>query len=154
MAVACSIRPASDGDADAISRVIVSALRETNAKDYAPQIIARLERNFSATAVRDLMTRQKMFVAVSGRQIVGTASLDGRMVRSCFVAPNAQGVGIGSRLLAEIESAARAAGIMTLVLQSSVTAERFYANRGFKAVRDNYYGDERTIIMERDLAPA
>jgi predicted N-acetyltransferase YhbS len=154
MAMVCSIRPASDGDADTISRVIVSALRETNARDYAPEIIARLEKNFSAAALRESMTKQKMFVAVSGPQIVGTASLDGRMVRSFFVAPNAQGMGIGSRLLAEVESAARAAGITMLVLQSSVTAERFYAKRGFKAVRDNYYGDERTIIMERELAPA
>ncbi len=151
MAVACSIRPARDGDAGAISQVIVSALRETNAKDYAPEIIARLENNFSAAAVRELIRRQKMFVAVLGQQIVGTAGLDGSMVRNFFVAPDAQGTGIGSRLMAEVENAARQAGIMTLMLQSSVTAERFYVKRGFKALRDSYYDDERTIIMERDL---
>jgi N-acetylglutamate synthase-like GNAT family acetyltransferase len=154
MAVACSIRPASDGDTDAISQVIVSALRETNAKDYAPEIIARLENNFSAAAVRDLMRKQKMFVALLGQQIVGTASLDGTMVRSFFIAPNAQGIGVGSRLMTAVESAARQAGIRTLVVQSSVTAEQFYVKLGFKALRDSYYGDERSIIMERDLAPA
>jgi N-acetylglutamate synthase-like GNAT family acetyltransferase len=154
MAVACSIRPASDGDVEAISQVIVSALRETNAGDYAPEVISRLEKNFSAAAVRDLMSKQKMFVAALGQQIVGTASLDGAMVRTFFVAPNAQGTGIGRPLLAEVESAARQAGIGTLVVQSSVTAEQFYVKLGFKALRDSYYGDERSIIMERDLAPA
>jgi N-acetylglutamate synthase-like GNAT family acetyltransferase/uncharacterized protein (DUF1330 family) len=151
MAVACSIRPAADDDAGAISQVIVGALRQTNARDYAPEIIARLEKNFSPTAVRELIRKQKVFVAVLGRQIVGTAGLDGGMVRSFFVAPDAQGTGIGSRLMTEVENAARAAGITTLMLQSSVTAEQFYAKRGFKALRDSYYGDERTIIMERDI---
>lgn len=154
MAVNCSIRPASDGDAGAISQVIVSALRQTNAKDYAPEIIARLENNFRPAAVRELIRKLKVLVAVWQEQIVGTASLDGSMVRGFFVAPDAQGIGVDGRLLAEVESAARAAGIMTLVVQSSVTAEQFYAKRGFKALRDSYYGDERTIIMERDLAPA
>jgi hypothetical protein len=40
-----------------------------------------------------------------------------------------------------------------LVVPSSVTAEQFYAMLGFKAVRDSYHGDERTIFMERHLAP-
>jgi predicted N-acetyltransferase YhbS len=154
MAAACSIRPASVGDADAISHVIVAALRETNAKDYAPEIIARLEKNFSTAAVRRLIRKQRMFVAILRQQIVGTASLDGTMARSVFVAPNVQGMGIGSRLMVEVEKAAREAGLTTLVVQSSVTAEQFYVKLGFKALRDSYYGDERTIIMERDLTPA
>jgi hypothetical protein len=40
-----------------------------------------------------------------------------------------------------------------LAVPSSVTAERFYSKLGFTAVRDSYYGEERTIIMERRLAP-
>ena len=55
--------------------------------------------------------------------------------------------------MAEIEKTARSAGVTTLVVQSSVTAEMFYAKLGFRAVRESYYGDERTIIMERHLAP-
>ncbi len=150
----CRIRPASDGDAGAISKVIVAALRQTNAKDYAPEIIARLEKLFSAAGVREFIRKQKVFVAVVGQQIVGTASLDGRTVRGFFVAPNAQGMGIGSRLMAEVETAAREAKIGTLVLQSSVTAEQLYAKLGFKALRDSYHGDERTIVMEREVTPA
>jgi hypothetical protein len=41
--------------------------------------------------------------------------------------------------------------IPKLAVPSSVTAETFYAGLGFRAVRDSYYGDERTIIMERLL---
>lgn len=37
------IRPARREDAAGISRVIISALRETNAKDYSEAVIARVE---------------------------------------------------------------------------------------------------------------
>jgi predicted N-acetyltransferase YhbS len=154
MAVECSIRPARRDDAGMVSELILSALRETNAKDYGPEIIARLEQSFSSAAVQESMSKRTVFVAILGQQIVGTASLDGRVARSVFVAPNAQGLGIGRRLMVEVERAARAAGVTALVVQSSVTAEQFYAKLGFKALRDSYHGDERTIIMERDLAPA
>ena len=35
----------------------------------------------------------------------------------------------------------------------SEAREPFYAKLGFKAVRDQHYGEERTIIMERALTP-
>jgi predicted N-acetyltransferase YhbS len=153
MDVKCDLRAARDGDAEAVSEVIRSALRETNAGDYPHEVIERLEKSFSPAAVLDLMGKRNVFVAVSGQGIIGTASLDGKVVKTVFVAPDHQGRGVGTRLMAEVERTARNAGLTTLVVQSSVTAERFYARLGFKAVRDNYYGEERTIIMERDLTP-
>jgi GNAT superfamily N-acetyltransferase len=153
MDIACDLRAARDGDAEAISEVIISALRETNAKDYLPEVIARVEQNFSPAAVLDLMGRRKVFVATVGTRIVGTASLEGGSARTMFVAPDVQRRGVGRRLMAEVERAAHDAGVTTLVVPSSVTAESFYARLGLKAVRDQYYGDERTIIMERDLKP-
>jgi hypothetical protein len=54
-------------------------------------------------------------------------------------------------LMGAIESTARERDIPKLTVPSSVTAEAFYAGLGFRAVRDSYHGDERTIIMERLL---
>ena len=53
--------------------------------------------------------------------------------------------------MAEVERTARERNIPLLTVPSSVTAEPFYARLGFKAVRDSYFGDERTITMERSL---
>lgn len=145
------IRKARAADADGISGVILWALRETNARDYAQDIIERVERSFSPAAVLDLMARRTVFVAEQERQIVGTASLDGRVVRTVFVAPSVQGKGVGRRLMAEVERAARDAAVEVLTVPSSVTAEQFYSRLGFKAVRDSFHGEERTIIMERKL---
>ena len=147
----CTIRPAQDDDAADISAVIIRALRDTNAKDYTDEIIARVEQNFSPDAVLALMARRTVFVATIGNHVVGTASLDGSAVRTVFVAPDVQARGIGKLLMAEVERIARERDIQVLTVPSSVTAETFYARLGFKAVRDSYHGDERTIIMERPL---
>jgi len=147
----CTIRPALAEDAADISAVILRALRETNAKDYADEIIARVEQSFGPDAVRALMSKRTVFVASIGSRLVGTASLDGRIVRTVFVAPDVQARGVGTLLMAEIVRIARKRNIRSLTVPSSVTAERFYARLGFKAVCDSYHGDERTIIMERAL---
>ncbi|WP_225127046.1 hypothetical protein [Bradyrhizobium sp. IC3123] len=72
----CSIRPALDDDAAAISAVILRALRETNARDYTAEIIARIEPSFGPDAVRRLIGQRTVFVATIGGRLVGTASLD------------------------------------------------------------------------------
>ncbi|WP_426613091.1 GNAT family N-acetyltransferase [Bradyrhizobium sp. McL0616] len=146
-----TIRPALDDDAADISVVILRALRETNAKDYTDEIIARVELSFSPDAVRELIAKRAVFVATIGDRVVGTASLDGSVVRTVFVAPDVQAQGIGKLLMARIEHMARTRNIPALTVPSSVTAETFYARLGFNAVRDSYHGDERTIIMERLL---
>lgn len=151
MSLALTIRRATDKDAEAVSRVIIAALRETNARDYTPDIIARVEQSFSPPAMLEFFRRRQVFVAVIGERLVGTASLDGETVRSMFVDPLLQGHGIGRRLMLEVEQAARADGVATLTVPSSVTAEAFYARLGFRPIRDSYHGDERTIIMGRSL---
>ena len=148
----CTIRPAREEDASEISAVILRALHETNAKDYTAEIITRVERSFSPDAVLQLIGKRTVLVAAVGNRIVGTAGLDGSVIRTVFVAPDVQGQGIGRRLMAEIEHIARGRNIALLTVPSSVTAESFYARLGFRAVRDSHHGDERTIIMERSLA--
>ena len=147
----CEIRLARESEAEAISVVILSALRETSAKDYSQDIIARVEQSFDPASVRRLMGNRTVFVAIRSGEVVGTASLDGAVVRTVFVSPSVQGQGVGIRLMAEIERTARTNNIAVLTVPSSITAEPFYAKIGFKAVRDSYHGDERTITMERTL---
>jgi predicted N-acetyltransferase YhbS len=152
MDIDCDLRAARDGDAEAVSQVIVSALRESNASDYPREVIERLAQIFNPAAVLDMIGKRKVFVATSEQRIIGTASLDGRVVHAVFVAPDVQHRGVGRRLMAEVERTALSAGTTTLVVQSSVTAVPFYARLGFKAVRDHHYGEEHTVIMEQPLA--
>src|SRR5215475_6363099 len=142
MDIDLDLRAAQNDDAEAVSQVIVCALRNSNARDYPREVTERLTQIFSSAAVLDMMGKRRVFVATSGQRIVGTASLDGGTVHAVFVAPEVQRCGVGRRLMAEVERAARSEGTATLVVQSSVTAVPFYARLGFKTVRDHHYGEE------------
>lgn len=145
------IRSATAAHAADVSAVIVESLRVSNARDYTPDIIERIARNFSPVRIEELMAKRDVVVAMVDARVVGTASLDGSVVRTVFVAPGVQSRGVGRALMLELERRARASGVTTLSVPSSITAERFYAKLGFVAVRDSHHGAERTIIMTRPL---
>ncbi|MCO7513964.1 GNAT family N-acetyltransferase [Pseudomonas guariconensis] len=147
----CQVRPATSEDIEAISRVVVSALRESNSQDYSPDVIAEVERSFAPEAISVLLDKRKVFVALLGENITGTASLDGEVVRSVFVDPAYQGGGIGRQLMDVIHADAASAGVGVLRVPSSITAEKFYAALGYQKIRDEFHEAERTIIMEKRL---
>lgn len=146
------IRLATPDDATAISRVIIQSLRQSNALDYPPDVITQVEKSFSTVAIRALLSQRQVFVATIDKRVVATASLDQDVVRSVFVEPGHQGGGLGRQLMAKIQSVAQAAKIEVLRVPSSITAEAFYFKLGYRKVRDEFHGVERTIIMERRLA--
>lgn len=145
------IRIATAADAPAISRLIIHTLRESNTLDYSSDIIDQVEQSFSPRAVLLLLTHRQVFVAIIDSHIVATASLDHDTVRSVFVDPHSQGLGIGRRLMEQAQAVALSAGINLLRVPSSITAEGFYAALGYKKVRDEYHQAERTIIMAKKL---
>jgi hypothetical protein len=61
----CDVRAAFDGDAESISQVIVSALRQSNARDYPREVIDRLAQIFSPAGVLAMMGKRKVFIAIS-----------------------------------------------------------------------------------------
>lgn len=147
------IRLAIPDDAAAISQVIIQSLRKSNAQDYPPDIITQVEKSFSTEAIRALLSQRQVFVATIDKHVVATASLDQDVVRSVFVDPDHQGRGLGRQLMATLLSVARDAKIEVLRVPSSITAEAFYFKLGYRKIRDEFHGAERTIIMERRLTP-
>lgn len=145
------IRPATPQDAVAISRVVINALHQSNAQDYSAEIIAQVARNFSPEAILQRLAQRQVFVAIGAGQVMATASLDQDVVRSVFVEPSQQGLGIGKQLMAHLQRMALDQGCDRLRVPSSLTAQGFYAALGYDVVRDEFHGAERTIIMEKLL---
>ncbi|MNE09179.1 putative N-acetyltransferase YafP [compost metagenome] len=145
------IRRARPEDAADISRVIIAALRQTNAADYDAATIARVEKSFSEARIAGLLEKRLIFVAANHDEVVATASLEDDVVRSVFVAPEYQRSGIGEQLMLAVENEALMRGSQRLRVPSSITAQGFYNCLGYSKVRDEYHGDERTIIMEKRL---
>jgi putative acetyltransferase len=56
-------------------------------------------------------------------------------LRACYVRPGAARRGVGSAIVTAIEQMARANGLRELQLESSLTAEPFYAALGYRAER-------------------
>ncbi|MFJ2479824.1 GNAT family N-acetyltransferase [Pseudomonas sp. NPDC087598] len=146
------IRLATREDAPTISEIIIATLRESNTQHYSPEIIDRVEQNFSPAAILQLLNQRRVFVATVNQHVVATASLDRDVVRSVFVVPTHQGAGLGKMLMDTLESVAIKEGLPRLRVPSSITAESFYASLGFEKVRDEFHGAERTIIMEKPLS--
>ena len=148
---AIEIRPATIADADAICRVAIRALRETNARDYTPDVIARLVAGFVPQRIAAFIASRPFYVALARGVVVGTANLDGTAARAVFVDPDHQGQGIGAGLMAAVENLARSRSVTTLHVQSSTTAEAFYKKLGYVATGEKFHDNERTIMMEKRL---
>ena len=144
------IRHATAEDAEAVHKIVLLALRQTNARDYPSSVIERLALTLPDKVASNLET-WCAFVAVVNGRVVGTGSLDGQTVTSVYVDPDYQGRGIGTKLMDVVENAAHDQLQRTLSLQSSVTAKSFYAKRGFKIVREGFFGEEPTILMSKDF---
>ena len=145
------LRVAHVEDAEAISALILAALQVSNAQDYPPQVIAQVRRNFTPAHILALLGQRQVYVATLKGRVVGTASLDAQVVRSVFVEPGLQGSGIGTKLMSTLETVAANKGVKVLKVPSSITAESFYRALGYAVERDEYFADERTIIMVKQL---
>jgi predicted N-acetyltransferase YhbS len=146
------IRQARSDDAKAISQVIVAAVRESNGQDYPASVIASVVANFTPERVIELLQQRLVLVALLNDEIVGTGALDGHAARSLFIAPQQQRKGIGQALMGQIEKAALERGVEALLVPSSLTAESFYARLGYRLLREQLHGEERTLIMTKPLS--
>jgi GNAT superfamily N-acetyltransferase len=146
-----TIRQARPEDADAISAVIVRALEIANARDYPASVIDRNIANNTPAIIASRIANDTVLVGEICGRLCGTAGLNGDAVKGVFVAPDMHGRGVGGALLREIERLANRRNLDELRLQSSITAVGFYQRHGFTAVRDVWFGAERTIVMLRRL---
>jgi N-acetylglutamate synthase-like GNAT family acetyltransferase len=151
MTTQVEIRRATAGDAEAVYEIVLRSLRETNARDYPASVIDRLVLTLPE-GVASKLEEWHAYVAVVHGRIVGTGSLNGKTVRAVFVHPDYQGRGIGTKLMDAVENAASVQSVDTLTVQSSITAQPFYAKRGFKVVRETFYGEEQTTVMSEDIS--
>ncbi|HCJ1109646.1 TPA: GNAT family N-acetyltransferase [Legionella pneumophila] len=145
------IRAANFDDAEDISKLIIKTLQESNIKDYSTKIIEEVIESFSPTKITSRMAQRQIFIAIEQNQIIGTASLEDNMVRSVFVLPSKQMKKIGLQLMNHLENIAKEQNIQHLTVPSSITAEAFYRKLGYKTIGEEYYGEERTIIMEKHI---
>ena len=135
-----------------VSSLIQNTLLISNSLDYDIRVILNLSRQYSHENVREMAARREMYVHLSGSAIDGTVSLKGNTIYAFFVAPDKQGSGIGTRLLAYVEDVAERQGRHELTVDASITAADFYATHGYRIVRREWNGSYGTVItMKKSL---
>lgn len=138
------IRPAQEGDADAILECLAVAFAPYKER-YTPAAFADTVLDRSILGAR--MQKMHILVAVSDGQIVGTVagSTDGSgegHLRGMAVLPKFHGTGIASRLLLAIEEWLQAQGCTKVSLDTTLplqAAIKFYEKYGYSrsgTVRD------------------
>jgi|1186.fasta_scaffold1210636_1 GNAT superfamily N-acetyltransferase len=71
-----------------------------------------------------------------------------------IVDPDYQRIGVATKLMGAVETAAVAQSVRSLNVQSSITAQLLYATWDFNIVREEFYGEERTIVMSKAVSGA
>jgi putative acetyltransferase len=131
-----TIRRARQEDKEAIWRVHGRAIRETCASHYPPEVIGIWAGGLRPEKYAEAIDRYEFFVAEEGGAVVGYGELgpEAGAVQGLYVSPDVKGQGVGWTLLRTLEERARAHGLKSLRLTSSLNAVPFYERAGFKPV--------------------
>ncbi len=131
-----TIRPAGPADLDALFAIQKEASTTAYAHVYPPELYA-----YPDEAVREDMARRlagaeaTYLVAEEAGRAIGLVGVSPGWIEQLYVRPEAQGRGVGSRLLAEAVSRRREAGDTELrlwTLEANEPGRRFYEGRGWQ----------------------
>jgi putative acetyltransferase len=130
------IRRATSDDAPAIAALYHDTVTKINSRDYAPaQIEAWAGAAPDEEKWRECQTNRTTFVDEHNGTIRGFAELeDNGHIGAVYVDADCQNEGIGSALLDKMEKEAVARGVTCLWTEASITAQPFFAKRGFETV--------------------
>ena len=133
------LRPAADDDAEAATACLRRSIMEVCKSDHQDHLptLERWLRNKTPQRFRGWLSERDNFMVVATSAMtlcgVGAVRKNGDL-GLCYVDPAWQRRGVGSSLLAALESKARAWGTPELWLTSTRTARDFYARHGYTFV--------------------
>ena len=156
---AVTVRLASDADSAAIADVLFAAFSKFE-HEYTPESFAIVTPTTENVATR--IVEGPIWVAERDGRVVGTVSVttepEGMYIRSMAVQPDAQGLGIGHRLLDAVGEYFQSSELDRIFLYTTYFvpgAKELYEKHGFKWVRDTaaeeWYGTPG-LEMEKGIS--
>jgi len=133
------LRAAHTGDAETMTELFITVRRNT--MPYLPIIHTRDETLWWMEHV--VLTGNAVIVATCSTELVGFAAVRANFLEHLYVALEAQGKGIGSKLLHKATSSI-SYPVSLCVFQQNKRARRFYEKHGFycSALRDGSQNEE------------
>ena len=132
------IRRAGLADKEAIWRVHTAAIRETCKSHYTQEEIEAWAGALNPKGYGLSINTGDFFIAEENRAVVGFGQLNREKeeIEAVYVKPSCERRGLGSKILRTLEDAARAHGLKSLHLSSSLNAVGFYERAGYAAQQE------------------
>jgi putative acetyltransferase len=134
-----TIRPLGPQDAENFLRLHHAAVHDTASADYAPDILDAWSGPVNAERIASYNRNAGEEVrigAFDGGIMAGLGVLAPQTgeLRACYVHPDYGRMGVGRKIVDALETIAAGMGLGSLTLDSSITAEKFYASLGYETV--------------------
>jgi len=114
------------------------SVRGLAARDYPASVVdAWAPLSITDEQVKQFLLNRdaeiRLVAEIDGEPVgIGALVLGSSELRACYVLPRAARRGVGAALVHEIERMARKSGLVSLRLESSLTAEPFYRTLGYE----------------------
>lgn len=130
------IRKAEIPDAEAIARCHRDAILGIDRKFYTAEQVNVWSSGAVPQKYIESIKTDEIYVEDAEANIMGFGWLktDPGEIRAIYVTPSNQGHGVGTRLLAFLETALRDRGVTTATVGASLNAQRFYARHDYTVV--------------------
>ena len=131
-----SIRRYREGEEDCLRQLCRDTTCQVNVREYGKELVEKwASRLGSRTDWNERVRLKQPLVAEVNGEIVGFAELTKKGSISAFYSHHLwQKKGIGSALLEAIKKDADKLGIEIIQVESSLSAKRFFTNRGFEEI--------------------
>lgn len=128
-----TVRTAAINDTERIALVHQASIKALCADCYSDRDIAGWVDVISPDIYKDAINKKIMIVAEMDSEIIGLGILDlaGKEIGAVYIHPKVKGMGVGKRLLSELELRASENSIDQLTLCSTINALGFYKHHGY-----------------------
>ncbi|MGC1503305.1 MAG: GNAT family N-acetyltransferase [Sulfitobacter sp.] len=129
-------RSGQPSDSQMMLKVHTAAILELGRSEYTPEECQSWAHGLTLQGYQSAMARGECFiVAVRGGKIIGFCSFDSNEIMGLFVAPDSARLGVGTRLLKQVEENIRAIGAEHIFLDAALSAVSFYSASGYAKLR-------------------
>lgn len=125
-------------DAPAVSALIITTLRVSNAKDYPPDMMEELVLRMQPADIVQRASWAHFYVAEEDGRIIGCGAIgaywgkeDESILLTIFVLPECQGKGVGRKIVETLEQDEYALRAKRIEIPASITGLPFYRKMGY-----------------------
>ncbi len=151
------IREFDSSDTEEIMQLFYGTVHKINIRDYSSeQVDAWAPKNMDSAQWSDRLQSCMTYVAEEEGKVIGFAELEKTGHIGCFYChADYQAMGVGTKLLNQIQLTAKNLGLQKLFTEASITAKQFFERKGFRVITAQEV-ERRGIkfinyVMEKDI---